>query len=304
MNILKKLVHPHKLLALAKVVEHKNITYASKDLHMTQPAVTNIIRQLEKHFGQTLVRAEGKQLMITDAAHLLVKYWKHLENTYEDMHQAMHAHEQGDVGLIRLHMVSTGKYLMPKVMTTFQASYPKVIFSCHITHREFMLEAIKNHEADLALITNPPHDDKISAIKLTNNPLAFVVNQDHPLAQKSKISLKELSSEYFIIREKSALITQYLFEIFSKQEITPNIAYEIDSTEAIKESLLAGNNIALLPLSCVQREASQKLLTTLNMTQQLKQQLNQQYWYIIKSKHYPLNAISEKFVTEIMKHFN
>ena len=298
------MVHPHKLLAIAKVVEYKNITYAAKALHMTQPAVTNIIRQLERHFGQPLVRGEGKQLMITDAAYFLVNSWRRLESTYEDLHQAMHAHEQGDVGLIRLKMVSTGKYLMPKILTAFQKKYSKVEFACQIQHRELLISSIKNHEADLAIITNPAHDNKITAIKLGNNPLGFVINSQHRLAEKSNVSLQDLMQEKFIIREKSALITQCLFEIFSQKKAVPQIGFEIDSTEAIKESLLSGNNVALLPLACIKRELSHGLLCTVNVRKKLESLLTKQHWHIIKHKDYPLNTISQKFLTMLLEKFN
>jgi len=298
MKSMSQLIHPHKLLALAKVVEHRNITMAAKDLHMTQPAVTNIIRQLESHFGQRLVQSEGKRMLITDAGQQLATYWLQLAHLYEDMHQTMSAHEQGDRGKIRIHMVSTGKYFMPKVINPFLTTYPLAEFDCHVVNREALFAALHENKTDLAIATNPEYHPQLETTELHQNHLIFVINPKHRLAGNQQVSFADIQNLSFITREKTALITQSLFQYFAEHDAKPQVAYEIDSTEAIKEAIMVSHEyIALLPMDSVRRPIQQHYLQPVSLTH--AKPMHTHHWHVIWHTQHPLNAISQRFLAAI-----
>jgi DNA-binding transcriptional LysR family regulator len=293
-----QIIHPHKLMVFAKVAEIGNITHAAQLLHMTQPAVTNIIRQLEKHYQQKLISHQGKKILITDAGKVIASYWQAFETLFDDLNDRLSAHQKGDRGEIKLAMVSTAKYFMPSLISRFKETYPLSEFKCHITNRHEIIDDILECKYDLAIITNPDKHLEITEHHLSKNKLVFVCKAHHQLLKQKKITFKDIANQTFITRERSALITQTLYDYFNHFDKKPQVAYEIDSTEAIKEAVATSNSLALLPLISINRAIKSKDLNVLPIDIPAKFSINS--WYIIHKQSTSLNAISKKFQAFVM----
>ena len=181
MNNIIRIINPHKLMVLATVVKHQNITHAAHALFMTQPAVTNIIRQLEQQFDLKLVSHQGKKIILTDAGLSLASYWPQFESLYLTLHNDLLAQRSGERGHIKLLMVSTGKYLVPPIINQFLRHYPGAKFQCQIAYRDEVVSGIIDGSHDFGVITNPPYHAELIAQKLNENQLVFACRPSHKL---------------------------------------------------------------------------------------------------------------------------
>jgi len=252
-----------KLRMFIEVMRQNSITKAAKALCVTQPAVSTAIRNLEEFFAVTLIDVISKKIHFTAAAHVLYKSWLDVEVSMENLEREMEAFHSGTAGELRIVMVSSGKYFIPQVIHRFLQVYPNVRFSCDIKRRDFITQAMEKDLYDIAILTDPPHSQHLSQYILHENPLIFITHPKHPMTQKKVLTIQDLNDTPFIMRESSALISQVLMELFVEYDIKLNTLFEMDSTEAIKQAVISGLGIALVPRFSVETELSHGILKEL-----------------------------------------
>jgi len=286
------LVNPKKIHIFSVVAELRNITHAAHKLHLSQPALSNSLTSLEQFFEAKLYEITGRTVGITEAGKRLLKHWSSIESCYQQMNDEFGAIKLGELGDISITMVSTAKYFTPALIKKFLRKFPKVNFNCQIIDRKQIIENLLNHQYAIGVLTEPPHHHALNAIKLGNNPLVFICNPKHHLANQSNVSFDILSQQNFITREHSAQITQNLYRLFEQHKLTPNIAFTINSTEAIKEAVIENLGIALMPYLAVHRELASRKIEKINFkTDSL---INN--WYIITAKNKTLDLASQSFI--------
>ena len=286
------LLNPKKIHVFSVVAELGNITHAAHKLHLSQPALSNSLTSLEQFFEAKLYEISGRTITITKAGKRLLTHWFNIESCYKKMNDELGAIKHGDQGDISITMVSTAKYFTPALIKEFSSKFPKVNFHCQIIDRKKIIENLLNNHYAIGLLTEPPHHHALNAIKLGNNPLVFICHPKHQLANQSNVSFDILSQQNFIIREHSAQITQNLYRVFEQHKLTPNIAFKINSTEAIKEAVIENLGIALMPYLAVHRELASKKIARINFeTDSLTNN-----WYIITAKNKTLDSASQSFI--------
>jgi DNA-binding transcriptional LysR family regulator len=291
-KIQMKLAQEQKLYVFSEVVKCGSITEAANVLCMTQPAVSTIIRQLEEHFGIKLIEKNGKKIYLTPAAKMLNEEWNKLHIAIDNLHYEMNQLSNGVCGKIRIAIVSSAKYFVPQVMCNYMHQYPNVKFECDIKHRENILPSLEKGIYDLAILTNPISYTTLSKFYLGNNKLIFIAEPNHSLFKRKKVSLQQLANENFVIREQSALITQMLFDLFQSQQLSIKILLEIDSTEAIRQAVISGLAIALVPEICVALEIKHNIVRKLPVND-----INlQNSWYIVCNKNFENINLIKNFI--------
>ena len=286
------LVNPKKIHIFSVVAELRNITHAAHKLHLSQPALSNSLTSLEQFFEAKLYEITGRTVTITDAGKRLLTHWSNIESCYQKMNDELGAIKHGEQGDISITMVSTAKYFTPALIKEFSKKFPKVNFNCQVIDRKQIIENLLNHHYAIGVLTEPPHHHALNAIKLGNNPLVFICHPKHQLANQSNVSFDSLSQQNFITREHSAQITQNLYRLFEQHKLTPNIAFTINSTEAIKEAVIENLGIALMPYLAVHRELASKKIERINFeTNSLTNN-----WYIITAKNKTLDSASQSFI--------
>lgn len=285
------LVKPKKIHIFSVIAELRNITHAAHKLHLSQPALSNSLTSLEQFFEAKLYEITGRTVTITEAGKRLITHWSNIESCYQKMNDELGAIKHGDQGDISMTMVSTAKYFTPALIKEFSRKFPKVNFNCQIIDRKQIIENLLNHHYAIGVLTEPPHH-ALNAIKLGNNPLVFICHPKHQFANQSNVSFNILSQQNFITREHSAQIMQNLYRLFEQHKLTPNIAFTINSTEAIKEAVIENLGIALMPYLAVHRELASKKIERINFeTDSLTNN-----WYIITAKNKTLDLASQAFI--------
>lgn len=255
--------HPiseHKLAVFAEVVRQGSITAAADRLNITQPAVSTIIKQIEKHFDVKLFDVIGKKIHLTPAARTLYDEWDSVKISIDNLHFKMNQFKEGTYGDIRIVMVSSGKYFVPLMIKEFLKDHPEIDFHCDIKRRDAVCESVRSYQYDVGILTNPPLESKLSTTYLFDNDLVFICHPNNPLAKSTSTNIKELAKQKFIIREETALITQTLFQIFHAHHLNIDIFIEIDSTEAVKQAVISDLGIALVPEISVATELQYGIL--------------------------------------------
>jgi LysR family transcriptional regulator, low CO2-responsive transcriptional regulator len=287
-NLHQPFISSQKLYIFSQVVKFKSITAAANHLHMTQPAISNIIKQLEKHFACSLVEIVGKRLQLTPAGKTLYQEWQNIHADYELLYQHMESLKKGLSGRIHIAMVSTGKYFIPSMIANFLKQFPHVDFACDILPREKIIDALAEQKCNIGILTDAAIDDRFDTFALGDNPLVFIAHPEHPLAKQTELTFNDLCSASFIIREPTAVIGKYLLNLFQSHGAKPQCLFEIYSTEAIKQSVMQNLGIALVPNMSIVREVAHGDLCILNLK---KIKLVNQWHMLVRRQRYQSQLI-------------
>jgi len=235
-----------QLRLFAAVAEHKSVTRAAEEVHLTQPAVSIQIKRLESKVGMPLIEHIGKELHLTvageevfDAAKDVLERLSDLENTLNDL--------QGEVaGPLNVHVVSSGKYFMPHLLGSFVRRYPKVEPRLQITNRASLLAGLAKNQSDLYIMGQPPEGVAVVEYPFLENILVVVARPDHPLAGKKKIPLARIATERFVGRESGSGTRKAVEKLFHDKGLDITAYIELDSAEGIKQGVIGGLGIGVL----------------------------------------------------------
>jgi len=199
-------------------------------------------------------------------------------------------------GTLKMSVVTTAKYFLPKLLGVFLQQYPEVEPKLKFTNRARVIERLMNNDDDFVIMGQIPADGNFEAYPFLNNILGIVAHNDHPLANKKNITIKELAKQRFLIREIGSG-TRYVFDQLLQEhgvEIEPYM--ELGSSEALKQAVMAGLGISVLSLHSVQLERDVNKLTVLNVEGfPLKRR-----WYAVHLKGKKLSLVAQTFLEYIL----
>jgi DNA-binding transcriptional LysR family regulator len=235
-----------QLRLFAAVAEHKSVTRAAEEVHLTQPAVSIQVKRLEAKVGMPLIEHIGKELHLTvageevfDAAKDVLERLSDLETTLND--------QRGEVsGPLNIHVVSSGKYFMPHLLGSFVRRYPKVEPRLEITNRASLLSSLAKNQSDLYIMGQPPEGVSVVEYPFLENILVVVARPDHPLAGKKKIPLAKIAKERFVGRESGSGTRKAVEKLFHDKGLDISAYIELDSAEGIKQGVIGGLGIGVL----------------------------------------------------------
>ena len=235
-----------QLRLFAAVAEHRSVTRAAEEVHLTQPAVSIQIKRLEGKVGMPLIEHIGKELHLTvageevfDAAKDVLERLSDLENSLNDL--------QGEVaGPLNVHVVSSGKYFMPHLLGSFVRRYPKVEPRLQITNRASLLSSLAKNQSDLYIMGQPPEGVAVVEYPFLENILVVVARPDHPLAGRKKIPLARIAAERFVGRESGSGTRKAVEKLFRDRGLDISAYIELDSAEGIKQGVIGGLGIGVL----------------------------------------------------------
>ncbi|MDZ5712606.1 LysR family transcriptional regulator [Jeotgalibacillus haloalkalitolerans] len=191
----------HALRQFTSVVQTGSVTNAAKALHISQPAITMQIRNLEKELGVTLFRAKGRGIQLTDAGEFIYQEARKLFSVEEEVERKIEQYTNGVTGKVRLFATNfPASYLVPGWIAGFKNLYPSVDIDLSSGHTERAIEKLKTYEVDIAIIASHfPIPDDIETTSLLKDELSFIVPKNHPLAS-GVVEFNDLTDETFILR--------------------------------------------------------------------------------------------------------
>ena len=247
------------------VARHLSFTKASEELHLTQPAVSMQIKQLEQATGVPLFEQVGKRVYLTEAGEELRRYSRQISTLLAEAEQVFAEMQGLKRGRLNITVASTANYFVPRLWATFRMRHPDVTVSLDVTNRAGLLRALSENQTDLVIMGQPPEDVDLVAESFMPNPLVVIAPPSHPLCGIGNIPPQRLQGETFLVREPGSGTRSLMERVFAEKGLKPATPIEMSSTEAIKQGVEAGLGLALLSVHTLEMELALKRLVVLNV---------------------------------------
>ena len=254
-----------QLRALAAVQKHRSVTAAAKQLHLTQPAVTLQLRNLQALAGLPLIQRTGDGMLLTDAGREVLALADRIEAAIADCETTLEMMAGKTAGRISIGAVSTAKYFVPFMISGFSKLYPNIDVTLSIGNRQEIGIALRGYDLDFAIMGRPPADIDMNVHLIGDHPHVIIAPTAHRLARKSRIAPSELASETFLTREPGSGTRGLMEQLFETAGIRPKIGMAMSSNETIKQAVIAGLGIAFISAHTVATELDERRLVTLDV---------------------------------------
>ncbi|WP_025770265.1 LysR family transcriptional regulator [Thioalkalivibrio sp. HK1] len=247
-----------RLQVFHAVAELRSFTRAGQRLHMTQPAVTFQIRQLEEHFNTRLFNREHNRIELTEAGRRLDEYAKRILALYAEMDGSLREFSTGIAGTLLLGASMTiAEYDLPRLLVRFKRQFDAVDIKLSVSNTDGVVQMVVENRIDLGLVEGPVHNRSLTVKHYDIDRLVVVLPPDHRLATRKKIPFKSLQDVPLILREEGSG-TREVFLEHAKQagfELEDfNIAMELGSPEAIKSAVGAGLGVGVISMAALRNE--------------------------------------------------
>lgn len=226
--------------------EHLSVTAAARACHVTQPTASMQLRELSDGVGVPLYEQVGKRLYLTAAGEALARTARAMMDEWTAFEQHVDGIKGMTRGRLRLSVVSTAKYFVPRLLGSFCAAFPDIDIALEVLNRDGVLRRLRDNRDDLYIMSMPPPDLELERHAFMANPLDIIASSSHPLAGQGRIALAELAPLRFILREKGSGTRLACDNHFKALGFRPDIRMELGSNEAIKQAVAAGLGLAVI----------------------------------------------------------
>ncbi len=288
-----------QLRVFAEVARLGSNQAAAASLHITPPAVSMQIKELESQLQLTLFNREGRGLSLSTAGEYFLVHARRLLAMYKDTEDAMARFLKLDRGVLTLGIVSTAKHFVPQLLARFHEEYPGIELRLRVAHnREKLVTMMQAGEVDLTVMGRPPKEIETRAEAFAAHPLVFVAAPNHPLANLISSPPSALAAYPFIVREPGSGTRTAMEAFFSEHHLEPPVAMEVASNETIKHSVMAGLGLSLLSLHTIGLELHSGLLRMLHIDGTPLMRT----WFIVRVQSRHLSPAAEAFRYFIIEH--
>jgi LysR family transcriptional regulator, low CO2-responsive transcriptional regulator len=255
-----------QLRVFTEVARQLSFAKAARTLHLTPPAVTMQVKDLEAQIGLALFERRGRQVSLTTPGEYMLVYARKLLATLKDAEDAAARLKRAEAGMLAIGMVSTAKYFLPRLLAEFRREHPGVEIRLAEGNREQLVALLQANEVDIAVMGRPPRELATRAEPFAAHPHVFVAAPSHPLARpEGELQVEALRAHEFIVREAGSGTRAAMESFFSDARFEPRIAMEMSSNETIKQAVMAGMGVSFLSLHTLELELQKGLLVVLDV---------------------------------------
>ncbi|RAS38883.1 LysR family transcriptional regulator [Paraburkholderia bryophila] len=257
---------PDQLITFAAVAEHRNISRAAVALHLSQPAVSGQLRQLQDEFGEPLYQRDGRGVRLTPAGEQLASYAARLRDTWRQAHAYRDALRGLEQGTLRIGASTTpASYLLPYLIAEFHRRFPEVTLHAADGNTTEIVGALGS--VDIAMIEGPvgadlPPDtavhawreDEIVAIMPGSHPLTLSSAAGGDVGGDGRVELAAFGDYPLVLRETGSGVRQIVERAFARAGVPMRVALEIAGVEGVKEAVRAGMGIGFVSAMSMRHE--------------------------------------------------
>ena len=286
-------------LALAQT---ESVTKAARMMHITQPTASMQLKEIAENVGQPLFEIISKKIHLTALGRELAKTAKEMIGQWETFEQHVTQMKGLTKGNLRVAVVSTAKYFIPKLLGSFCSKYPEVDISLEILNRDGVIKRVEDNSDDLYVMSKPPLHIDLEDHILMPNPLCMIACKDHQLANKKNLRLQDLKQERFILRELGSGTRMSTDIHFKQKKFTPNLLLELGSNEAIKKAVASRLGVAVISIHALDQFDYENEISVLKLQDF---PINSQ-WHLVYLKGKQLSPIAKAFYGHVLsesKHF-
>lgn len=281
----------HQLKVFDTVATHAGFSRASKVLHLTQPTVSMQVKQLADAVGAPLFEQIGKKIFLTEAGAVVQGAARQMFDVVERMETELADLKGLKQGRLKVSVVTTAKYFVPRLLGPFMREYPGIDISLDVGNRSEIVARLTRNEDDLYVMGVPPAGMDIKSHPFVENPIVAIAPVDHPLVGKKRIALARLATEPFLLREPGSG-TRMASERFLKSHgVRLNTRMELGSNEAIKQAVAGGLGLSLLSLHSLKAELARGEVAMLDVAELPIRRS----WYIVHRNGKHLSVAARAF---------
>ncbi len=270
-----------------------SFTKAAEALHMTQPAVTFQVRQLEEYFNTRLFDRTHNRITLTEVGEKVYEYaekifeqYALMENTVKEM--------TGDINGVLMIGASTtiAEYMLPILLGDFKLKYPEVRIRLRVSNTDEIVSMVESNTIDLGVVEAPVANKSLVVTLCRMDQLVAIVPSNHPLTQFQEVSVKELVSYPYISREEGSGTREVINEYFNRAGLSfydLNIVMELGSPEAIKGAVASGMGVSILSRAAIQKDLQLGLLKEVRLNPTLERPFS----FVHQKQKFRLRAMEE-----------
>jgi len=286
-----------QLRLFAALAEHGSVTAAAKACHVTQPTVSMQLKDLTEAVGLPLYERVAGRIHLTQAGEELLRTARAMGDEWAAFVQRVDAMKGLTRGRLRVALVSTAKYFVPRVLGHFCARHPDIDIALEVLNRDGVIARLRENRDDLYIMSIPPADMALERHPFLPNPLVVIAAASHPLAGRKRLPLARLARERFILREPGSGTRLACDAHFERARFVPDVRLEIGSNEAIKEAVAAGMGIAIVSRHALGGRAAGPGLAILSVAG-FPLHSN---WWILYPRGRSLSPIATRFLDELAR---
>ncbi len=252
-----------QLRVFSEVARQLSFAKAARALHLTPPAVTMQVRELEGHVGMPLFDRSGRSVTLTTAGEYMLVYTRKMLATLKDAEDTAARLLKLEVGTLTIGMVSTAKYFLPHLLAQFRREHEGIEIRLAVGNREQLVQMLHANEVDIAIMGRPPKELATRAEPFAAHPHVFVAPVGHPLTQAGLLTPEALRGQGFILREEGSGTRAALEKFLLQARVEPHVTMEMASNETIKQAVIAGMGLSFLSLHTLGLELDNRLIALL-----------------------------------------
>ena len=286
-----------RLQVFHAVARMLSFTKAAEVLHMTQPAVTFQIRQLEEQFDTRLFDRAHNKVSLTDAGHLVFEYAERIFEQYSEMENAIREMTGNFNGSLTIGASTTiAEYMLPALLGDYNEENPEIRLRLRVSNTEGIVSMIENNVIDLGVVEGPVANKNLLVEVCRNDDLVVVVPPNHALLSKldetSALSIKTVLEHPFICREPGSgtreVITDYLQESGMERNLLKS-CLELGSPESIKGAIEAGMGVSILSSVSIAKELKLGTLQAIPLNPPLRREFS----FVRQRQKFKVKAMDE-----------
>lgn len=248
-------MHTIVLRSFLEVARQEGFSAAARTLHMTQPTISMQIGRLEESLGVRLFDRKGRKAALTPAGRHLLRYVEDVLRAAGDLESAAEDFCGLQAGVLDIGTTDVASiYVLPRAYRRFLSAYPAVDLSVAIDGSTPLMQALREGRIELAICSLPVDGEEIDVTVIDRDRLLVILPRRHPLAGRKRIRLEALSDTPMITFKANSVTRREVDRVFVSRNLSPEVAMEISSPEAIKKLVEVGLGFAVLPERSVRAE--------------------------------------------------
>ncbi|WP_338447862.1 LysR family transcriptional regulator [Niallia oryzisoli] len=249
-----------QLLYFLEVAKQKNMTKAAEILHVSQPALSKMVKSLEEELGMTLIIRSNKSSEVTDSGLIVMEYAKKLLALLDEMSMTLEDMSNLQRGMIQIGIPPiAGSLFFPKVLAQFHKAFPNIKINITEYAAPRLTKKVLDGEIELGIAVLPVHEDDLDVLPIVSEEMKLLVQKDHPLATRESVHLKELEHEEFIFFSEDFALHDIIWKQCISEGFEPNILFKSSQWDFMSEIVAANLGVTILPESICNRVENEQI---------------------------------------------
>lgn len=235
-----------QLRLVQALADSGSVSAAARAMHVTQPTASMQLKEVARAVGLPLYEVVGKKVYLTDVGRELATTARAIAGTWDAFEQGVDAVKGLARGRLRVAVVSTAQYFMPRLIGGFCRKHPGIDVALEILNRDGVVQRLRENLDDLYIMSMPPADADLADEAFMPNPIVVIAPTADPLRRRNRVPLHELATRRFILRERGSGTRMAADQHFRRMKFRPDVRLELGSNEAVKEAVAGGLGVGVV----------------------------------------------------------